>query len=237
MTDPERLLSSGITDFERLVLYAAKREQPSSGQQRRMRRALFFAELGFLTAGFKAIASVGNHLVVVAVIASALVGTGSSRNRESSNQAARPAAPTTVQPALAPSPIGLEPVITDSAKNVVRTEPLALDTKSMEAKGAHRPFVPSKPVDLTEEIRLLDEARMALRTNNPARALTTLNRYLSQFPRGSFHQEASVLRIEALAMNGNKVQAAAEAKTFMAKHPGSPHVEKLTRLTQSPASR
>jgi TolA-binding protein len=234
MKDPERLLEGTTTDFERTVLRAARLEQPSVAQRRRMRRALFFAEIGFLTAGFKAAAGIGNQLVVVAVIAGVLAGTGSSSLTTSSHHRPQTYAPATVQPAINPASVGQAPAITDDAPNGIRAEELTLETnKDRDVKTAPRTVAPVKTIDLREEIRLLDEARIALRSKDPGRALSTVNRYLAQFPRGSFRQEASVLRIEALAMNGNKTQAATEAKRFMTTHPSSPHVDKLQRITQS----
>ncbi|MGC4066518.1 MAG: hypothetical protein QM784_18165 [Polyangiaceae bacterium] len=62
MKDPERLLLSDSTNFERFVLRAARSEQPSPSHRRRMRRALFLAEFAFLTSGVKAAAAAtANH--------------------------------------------------------------------------------------------------------------------------------------------------------------------------------
>jgi hypothetical protein len=238
MKDPERLLSSTATDFERLVLRAARLEQPSTTQRRRMRRALLLAEFGFLAVGLKAAASVGNHVVLVAVLASALAGPFSSvsRERPEKNVATLEprAIPSTVLPTASLSEVGRSPVITSAQANELGDKAPTVDRiTSLEARPLRRIGAPTKSVDLRAEIQLLDDARFALRSNDSARALSTISRYFSQFPRGSFSQEASVLRIEALSLSGNSKQAATEAKCFLANHPGSPHNEKLKRVLQN----
>lgn len=231
MMDPERLLANGGTDFERTVLRAAKLEQPSSVQRRRMRRALLLAEFGFLTAGFKAAASVSSQLVVVAVVAGVLAGSGTSSRTEPFRNVEKVVTPVK-KPIQSPSDWGQAPAVTAKPEDAVRVEDLPLYTDDgTDAKAAPRPTNNVKTVDLSEEIRLLDEARVALRARAPGRALSTIQRYLSRFPRGSFRQEATVLRIEALAMNGNQAQAASEAKRFVITHPKSPQVDKLQRIT------
>ena len=238
MKDPERLLEGTTTDFERTVLRAARLEQPSVAQRRRMRpRPFSRRDWVFKRRGFKAAAGIGNQLVVVAVIAGVLAGTGSSSLTTSSLHRPQTYAPAAVQPAVNPASVGQAPAITDDAPNGIRAEELTLETtKDRDVKPPPRTVAPAKTIDLREEIRLLDEAldcTVVPKIQEEHFRPSTVNRYLAQFPRGSFRQEASVLRIEALAMTGNNTQAATEAKRFMTTHPSSPHVDKLQRITQS----
>jgi outer membrane protein assembly factor BamD (BamD/ComL family) len=87
--------------------------------------------------------------------------------------------------------------------------------------------------DISEQIRMLDAAKRALRRGDPARALRELNSYQQRFPAGGLAQEATVLRIRALAQAGDRETAARMARRFAARHPRSPHVECLTHLLGS----
>jgi hypothetical protein len=51
---------------------------------------------------------------------------------------------------------------------------------------------------LREEIRLIDSARIAVKKNESARAVSILDQYARRFPNGTFREEARVLRTEAL---------------------------------------
>jgi outer membrane protein assembly factor BamD (BamD/ComL family) len=93
---------------------------------------------------------------------------------------------------------------------------------------------PSASGDLREEIRLLDQARAAVRTGANLQALKLLEKYERRYPRSQFRQEAQVLRVEALARSGQKQAAAALGKKFVAEHPESPHVERVQAVTGSP---
>lgn len=231
MKDPMRLLSSDATDFERLVLRAARCEQPSPLHQRRMRRALILAEFAFLTAGFKAAASASNHWVVLALVAGALAGKASSPvDTAPTPRAASVVSVTTTTPL---SPLVEVPTPVEVA--AVPVEALEIENAEVPAKPTARSSAPTKTIDLREEIRQLDQARAQIRSGSAAQALTTISHYRAQFPRGSFLQEASVLRIEALAASGNRAMATADAKRFLAQHPRSPHADRLERLIAAPS--
>jgi hypothetical protein len=229
MTDPRRLLASDATEFERLLLGAAGREQPSPFQRKRMRRALVLAEFGILTTSVKAIASLASHVVVVAVVASTLAG-GTSSSQVAPANDARASVASTIAGTAGPTQEESSPVA-----------PSAI--LPYDATAEHLPLVGDSPSDvkasgrtrrlpaLHEEIVLMDQARTALRSGAPSKALTILGRYQTQFPRGSFGQEVTVLRIEALAASGSRSSAVAEAKNFLATHPNSPHAERLRLVT------
>jgi outer membrane protein assembly factor BamD (BamD/ComL family) len=86
---------------------------------------------------------------------------------------------------------------------------------------------------LREEIRLLDQARAAVRAGTFEQGLKLLERYDRRFPRGQFRQEAQVLRVEALERSGKKDAAFVLGKKFLAEHPESPHVERVESVTGS----
>ncbi|MGC4066519.1 MAG: hypothetical protein QM784_18170 [Polyangiaceae bacterium] len=113
----------------------------------------------------------------------------------------------------------------------IAVEDLTLEVDDEQSAIAPRGTM-QKPVDLSAEIRMLDQARTAIRANNPSQGLVLLGQYVKRYPKGAFRQEAAVLRIEALAVAGSGEQAAREAARFIAHHPRSPHVEKLKRLVR-----
>lgn len=233
MKDPERLLSGGASEFERLVLRAARLEQPSATHRRRMRRALLLAEFGFLATGLKAAASVANQLVAVAIIAGSLAGNSSSSTSvwdaakvttETGALAVKPQAKVATEASPGASPTGEVAPVPAEERAVDAVDTAA--TKTLSRAGN-----PNKAGDLRGEILLLDQARTEMRSGRASQALATLGRYFARYSRGAFRQEATVLRIEALAISGNQRRATAEARAFMVRNPKSPHIDKLQRLT------
>jgi hypothetical protein len=85
---------------------------------------------------------------------------------------------------------------------------------------------------LRDEIRLLDRARASLRTRAPQQALHELRNYFDGHPHGMLEPEAAVLRIEALRENGDRVQAAAASREFLARHPDGPLADRVRRLAE-----
>lgn len=84
--------------------------------------------------------------------------------------------------------------------------------------------------DLSEQLRLIEAARAAVASGNAAAASSAIASYRSRFPRGAFGQEAAVLQIETLDLQGNHTQAASLARNFLARHPNSPHVSVVQRI-------
>jgi outer membrane protein assembly factor BamD (BamD/ComL family) len=86
---------------------------------------------------------------------------------------------------------------------------------------------------LREEIRLLDSARNAIQTHRPEEAFVSLNAYANRFAAGAFKQEASVLRMQALAQRGDVGQASSMAKQFVQSNPNSPYVGRAARIARN----
>jgi outer membrane protein assembly factor BamD (BamD/ComL family) len=91
--------------------------------------------------------------------------------------------------------------------------------------------------DLSEQIRLIEAARSGLAARNVKATNAALDAYAAQFPRGSFGQEALVLRIRAVDLAGDAARAKAMAKSFLARFPSSPHVARLKPIAERGASR
>jgi outer membrane protein assembly factor BamD (BamD/ComL family) len=83
---------------------------------------------------------------------------------------------------------------------------------------------------LSEKLAILDRAARAIGQKNGAEALSRLDEHAARFPRGVLAPEASVLRVEALMVKGDREEAQALADRFVAAHPTSPFAEKARRL-------
>jgi hypothetical protein len=78
-------------------------------------------------------------------------------------------------------------------------------------------------ITIREEVRLLDRARAALRSNDPDKSLALLATYASRFPRGELREEAAVIRIEALRSSGRDRAATRAEQKFQKRYPESAH--------------
>lgn len=87
---------------------------------------------------------------------------------------------------------------------------------------------------LARESALLVQARSALRAGQTVRARSLLTQLESRYAHGMLGQEREVLNIELLAASGEQKAAARRARTFIAKHPKSPHAGKLARFVDAP---
>jgi hypothetical protein len=219
MTDPERLLDGGGSELERELLGSLASERPTPALSRRMRQALL--TLGLLTSAKTGVAG------VVALVGLVSVGAGTAwvvQHRYADvRQLPAVSASQAVGRAVASAARRAPPA--PSAEPV--SPPLSpVAPRSSGAAAA----APSATGDLREQIALLDRARAAVRAHDSKRALAELGSYKKQFPRGEFSQEVTVLKIEALAQDGQMDGARALGKRFLAAHPESPHVERIERL-------
>lgn len=91
-----------------------------------------------------------------------------------------------------------------------------------EAPGRHR---------VTEEIAILDQARAALRSGDPSRALTALQDYQTQFSKSAtLAPEAELVALEALRARGDHNAVIRQARVFLQVHPGSPLTARVRSL-------
>lgn len=113
-----------------------------------------------------------------------------------------------------------------SAAPVTTEEPPAakpVDAPKASAKPAEKP-------SLSDEIAAIDEARVALGAGNASAALRALDDHDRRFPGGALGQEATVLRIQALVLRGDRASAARIGRAFLDAHPRSPHVARIRTL-------
>jgi hypothetical protein len=81
-----------------------------------------------------------------------------------------------------------------------------------------------------EELAWLDGARAAIRSGDPARALSVLDSYGARFPHGVMTPEATILRIEALVDAGDRPAARRAAEAFLGANPQSPYAARVRSM-------
>jgi hypothetical protein len=85
------------------------------------------------------------------------------------------------------------------------------------------------PSDPNTEIVLLTRAEQALEIE-PAATLLILHEHAQRFPDGVLAQEREILRIDAELALGRKDAAAARAREFLLRFPGSPHRHRFEEM-------
>jgi hypothetical protein len=143
---------------------------------------------------------------------------------------------------VATAPIGRE--LVPAAVATVERQPIATTARSGEVPPltmAPKPPVRRRPVEipratptLTEELAVLERARVALESGSSDRALDELERYERTLHGTKLRAEATLLRIQALAAAGRRNDARALAERFVAENPGSPLVDRA-RSFMTPA--
>jgi hypothetical protein len=251
-----KLVPDEPTPLEKMLLDASRAEMPSEDHKARLRAALGIglplsgplaapppATLhppstapGPAAAGSKS-ATLGKLALGVAGLA--LVGAFAlSRPHAGPTPPApaiKPAAPAVVvtppavaEPATAPA---AEPVPVVSPLPPVEAPPAAASHAARGDASA------AATADLSEQIRLIEAARAGVASHDAKAALSALDGYAAKFPRGSFGQEALVLRIRALDQAGDSARATALAKSFVTRFPNSPHVARLKPIAERGATR
>ena len=84
--------------------------------------------------------------------------------------------------------------------------------------------------DLAAEVALIEQARDAVVRHDGPAALALLAEHARSFPRPALGDEASVLRVEAVAAEGETARTNAVATQWLAAHPTSPYVPRVRRL-------
>ena len=107
-----------------------------------------------------------------------------------------------------------------SSQEGVPALPPPAPSSSATMPSARPSAAPATP-SLSDEIRNLDRARTRLGANDPAGALQLLDEYDRRGRRGRLADEATLLRIEALARAGRKGDAEGLAKRFVRANPDS----------------
>ncbi len=108
---------------------------------------------------------------------------------------------------------------------------MAAPEPSLARKGAEaEPSAPAASRSIAQEVAQLDVARRSLSAGDPGASLRTLDEYEQRYKGGMLHQEATLLRIEALAAAGDLGSARRVADRFLRDHPRSPHEQRIRAL-------
>ncbi len=246
MNDPRRLKDEG-TPLERSLLRDARdRRAPAQSRERALLAlGLAGAATSASIAGSSgAIAAVkGSRLVAlvkwlgIGAMAGVTTLVGSRALRENSRAPAKAveasqehAAPVSSNApgALAePDPMpaaGLPP------SDLAKSAPVAKIARPKPIASA------SRASSLGPEIAIIDTARTALSQRRPESALSALDRYEAEFPRGGLALEASYLRVEALLALGDREGANRLATRVLAAHPESVYAKRIRELFGSSTS-
>jgi len=241
MTEIQRLLDGNqATGLEQWLLASAARERPPALLVAKMRTGLGLSTLSLVT---HATTLSSAKLTLLAIAMSALMGV-----RTTNSAACGPAVTATTAAELfaqddawrQQSASRLAELTTDEPASVdpaeitavAKTAAIKRSTERSQATGTNRS---AKGTDLREEIRLLDLARNAIRNHQPEEALFALSAYSNRFSSGTFKQEASVLRMQALEQRGELGHASTIARQFVEKNPNSPYAQRAARLANSSA--
>jgi hypothetical protein len=250
MSDLKLVSPDKPSALERRLLDAVANESPSAEQRARVRLALGLpavapAPIPVPPVGRRAVMlKAAGGLIVVSAAVIALLS-GGARKSNSAEQAAAPLAmqPTSTAPtSTAPTstaPTSTAPTSTaptSTAPTIAAPEaaaPIALalpPDASVPSKRARKAAALENGADLSEQLRLIDAARSAVAAGNAGAASAALTSYRTRFPRGPFGQEAAVLQIQTLDLQGNRAEARARAQSFLARHPNSPHFSVVQRI-------
>jgi hypothetical protein len=99
---------------------------------------------------------------------------------------------------------------------------------------AGQALLPRPAPTLGEELALLQGARETLAAGDPNHALELLDHYARSSPKPRLLDEATVERLEALSRAGRGAEASKLAREFVAKHPGSPLVDRARAFITTP---
>ena len=168
------------------------------------------------------------------VAAVALVGAFMLLQKPAAQAPSAPASPAPVRVA-ATAPVAVTAAV--EAAPAVSPLPPVEEAPAAAPRVARAEASSSAAADLSEQIRLIEAARSGVAAHDSKAALSALDGYAAKFPRGSFGQEATVLRIRAVDQAGDSARATAMAKSFIARFPNSPHVARLKPIAERGASR
>lgn len=233
---PERLSDADVTDLERRLLTAARREEPSRALSERMAQGIGVAmplaggalpdltQVGTPAAPKVAAASSTGAWVSGALVVAAVAG-AFVLARPSNPPSAPPPVPSS-RPVVAPAPAPSSATPASDSPTVRTEERQARPVVS----GAPRDRRGSLPTDVAEQIALIDMARVALASGGAERALAGAQQYEARYPKGTFRPEAAAIKIEALVKQGRTAEARALGERFLVAYGPSPLADRVARI-------
>jgi len=198
----KRLLEGAGNEVERGLLDALRLERPSPALEQRMRDALGLgpvpapAPASPVAPAAKAFGGWG-AVAASAVVAALFVGGGALVMKQMGKGDAPSPSPAKIVTPSEPAHPAPTPAVAAEAQapDPVVAEDANEKRRARSPQGGSR--ATQNPQSLREEIQLIDAARLAVKKNEGARAVTLLDRYARRFPEGAFKEEARVLRSQA----------------------------------------
>jgi hypothetical protein len=158
---------------------------------------------------------------LVATIATiAVTRSEAPREPAAPTQPDEPAAAPTVSAAAHTSSTPAPPTLAPSDPVPERTT-VPIEHARPEPRTSIGTSPPAEESSLTDELALLERARIALGRGDPQDALRLLAEHERSFATGELVEERRALRILALCDAGKTVQGRAEARAFLAAHPAA----------------
>lgn len=230
MKEPERLFASD-PDLARIHAML-DRDAPPDGAVERAAKRIVAAEVAFagasLAAGAKRVGPSSKLWIVVGLGALAVIGAGVS----TTVRALRVAAPHAAESSL-PAPPATQRAVEEpvAPAQTIRVE----DLPAAPPPSAASSKAPSGDPFL-EELALVERARSTLAKGNARECLDAATGYEKRFAKnGLFAEEVEVMRIEALAMSGDRAQARARGVRFLKDHRETPYAERVGRVLEQAA--
>jgi TolA-binding protein len=238
MKDTRPWVQETDSDEIRALLRSAELDEPPNGA---MRRVLTKAGVG-VGVGLAVVATstttasaaklgpavVGKWLAITAFVGAGAVAAVHVA-RPLTTKLAQPALTSTAHEAAPPAAPKPTPAL-EQTDTVVPTEPSNVEAPAaVPAPRAAKPS-PAASADISGEIAAISVARAALDKGNARGALAALDHYQQDFPRGTLAPEATVLRIEALNVAGDRARAKSLGEAFLKAHPKSPHAQRVRSL-------
>jgi hypothetical protein len=243
VTEPTRLVSTPESELERALLAAGRSYGASSSVRANTLLALGLTAVATTVAPSAAAASSSLSKAALSKVALAVLALGvavpayryfNRTNGAPVASVARPSAVGTasvlplpsaaIEPAAAAPAAPVEATPVEAARveatRVEAAEPPA-STPARSSSNARAESKPASDPPLTAELAALDAARSSLSHSDPSAALSALDGYARNFPRGRLKIEAEVLRIGALSKSGQTEAARKRAQTFLRLHPDS----------------
>jgi len=118
------------------------------------------------------------------------------------------------------SPVAASPSV-DPIAQAAATLPLPPPRVPVAAPRSQRDTTPTE-FGVADEVRLIDDARVALRSGDTAKCLRLLAERRHRFANGVLTPEAALLRIEALSLSGQQQAARREGLRFLSQYPTGP---------------
>lgn len=246
MKDPERLFSSN-PELARIRALLESDGPPEAAFDRAKRVLASSASVSSTTVGPAPTSKLASKLWLVAGLG-VLVATGvalttwprATNDDTSAPSSASSEAPHVVATASAFAPANEAALGSSEAAPTTRVEdlPTASPSPSPAPSASARADTSASADAFGDELALVEEIRAALAKGNGRGCLEAVKRYEPRFGKsGIFREEVEVMRIEALAVSGDREQARARGARFLDVHRDTPYVDRVRRVLEQGSER